>query len=186
MAGASLDGVKRLVDVNAMHHHVSVMCVCKRSLYRLYSCRRCKGNTHACVVKILPKPLQIFNYIWAAESSLPNGDTANVDVTSNQNDDIIASSRLRRQNQDVSRSNVVRRAVQKVLRRNVDKSQAAAADAYIVKGTNRVALPYDENDPLAKEFDVENFRCKCGKFRYNSSKTCTKYRCEYSSKDSKI
>ena len=141
MAGVSLDDVKRLMDVNAMHHHVSVMCVCKRSLYHLYPCRQCKGNTHAYVVKILPRPLQLFNYIWAAESALSEADAASDDVTSSQNDDTIKATIRLRQNQDISHSNVARRVIQKVLRRNVDKSQAAATDAYIAKGRNRAVLP---------------------------------------------
>ena len=177
VAGVSLDGVKRLVDVASVDEYIQAMCVCKRAVYCLYPCPQCDGETHARTVKIMPKPLQLINMIQATAA-------ASDDVTSGKNDDTVGTSRLR-QNDDVVRGGYVNRAIRKLLRRNVDKSQAAA-DAYIVKGTWSPALPYDATDPHAEEFDVENFRCKCGKFRYNLEETCTKNRCEYATGDSKI
>ena len=145
MAGVCLDGVKRLVDVASVDEYIQTMCVCKRMLYHLQPCRQCKGNTHAYVVKILPKPRQLFNAIHADEQSLTT-----------------------------------------MPRKNLAKSRSAAADAYIVTSFFFSALPYDASDPHAEEFDVDNFRCKCGKFWYNSKEKCTKNRCEYAAWDSKI
>ena len=186
VAGVSLDGVKRLVDVKLMDEYIQAMCVCKRAIYRLKPCSKCKGTAHARVVNILPKPLQLVNAIQAAERSRLDAEAASDGVTSDASHHRLATSRLPR-NQVAPRSDCVRRAVRKLLRRNVDKShQSTAADVYLLRFPNHDALPFVESHQLAEEFDLENLRCKCGLLSYNLSDECTEKRCEYACVDSKL